>query len=211
LKDSKALRVMAAAGLSAICIVAMASVDNYSGRVVLELLEEIEFAHHFRLLEDFSFIDARGKPWIARKGGIVDDEAVPRDLLAIPGLPYVGEYRKSALLHGYLCRTRTEPWQQVHRLLFDASLAEGLTETQAKGLYAVVYAGSWRWEMRASSCYRSCHASSGSLVWKPAATVAEIEPLLQWISQEAPDLDAIDRRVDQVVKRPGPHLFAQRP
>jgi len=29
--------------------------------------------------------------------------------------------------------------------------------------------------------------------------------------QLAPDLDAIDRRVDQVVKRPGPHLFAQRP
>jgi hypothetical protein len=211
LGKGKVLRLMTAAGLSALCIVAMAGADTYSGRVVIELLDEIEFAHHFRLLEDFTFIDASGKRWIARKGGIVDDEAVPRDLVGVPGLPYIAEYRKAALLHGYFCRTRTEPWQHVHRVLFDASLAEGLTETQAKGLYAVVYAGSWRWEMQASSCYRSCHASSSSLVWKPAATAVELEPVLQWISREAPDLDAIDRRLDQVVKRPGPHLFAQRP
>lgn len=202
---------MTVAGLSALCMVAIAGVDTYSGRVVIELLDEIEFAHRFRLLEDFTFIDPRGKHWIAREGGIVDDEAVPRDLLGISGLPYVGEYRKAALLHAYFCRTRTEPWQQVHRVLFDASLAEGLTETQAKGLYAVVYAGSWRWELAGSSCYRSCHASAGPLVWKPAATTAEIEPVLQWILHDSPDLDAIDRRLDQVVKRPGPHLFAQRP
>jgi Protein of unknown function (DUF1353) len=211
LGDGKVLRLMSGAGLSALCIVAMAGADTYSGRVVIELVDDIEFAHHFRLLEDFAFIDRSGKPWIALKGGIVDDEAVPRDLLGVPGLPYIAEYRKAALLHGYLCRTRTEPWQQVHRVLFDASLAEGLTEAQAKGLYAVVYAGSWRWETRTSTCYRSCHASSASLVWKPAATAAEIEPVLRWISQDLPDLDAIDRRLNQVVKRPGPHLFAQRP
>jgi hypothetical protein len=206
-----ALCLMTAAGLSSLYIMAAAGVESYSGRVVIELLDEIEFAHYFRLLEDFTFVDARGKPWVARKGGIADDEAVPRNLSALYGLPYVGEYRKAALLHGYFCRTMTEPWQQVHRVLFDASVVEGLTETQAKLLYAVVYAGSWRWEMQGSSCYRSCHASSASLVWKPAATAAEIEPVLQWISHDAPDLDAIDRRVDQVVKRPGPHLFAQRP
>ena len=194
-----------------ICIACLAAgAGSYSGRLVLELLDEIEFVNKFRLLEDLSFVDPHGKLWTARKGGIVDDESVPRDLLILRGLPYVGDYRKSAVLHEYYCRTRTEPWKQVHRALFDASVAEGLTKTHAKILYAVVYAGSWRWETRGSSCYRSCHAASDSLAWKPAASAAEIEPVVQWISQNDPDLDAIDQRVDQEVKKPGPHLFAQR-
>lgn len=184
---------------------------GYSGRVVVELLDEIEFVHKFRLLEDFAFVDAQGKLWTARKGGIVDDESIPRDLHILRGLPYIAEYRKAAVIHSYFCRTRTEPWKQVHRTLFAASVAEGVAETQAKALYAIVYAGGWRWEKRESSCYRSCHAASESLAWKPAATGAEIEPVLQWIAQSDPDLDAIDQRVDQAVNKPGPHLFAQRP
>ncbi|HKB82281.1 MAG TPA: DUF1353 domain-containing protein [Burkholderiales bacterium] len=175
------------------------------------MTDEIEFVHKFRLLEDFAYVDAGGKQWLARKGGIVDDESVPRDLVSLRGLPYIAEYRKAAVIHNYFCRARTEPWRRVHRTLFDASIAEGVTETQAKALYAAVYAGGWRWETRDSSCFRSCHASTESLAWKPMVTPAEIEPVLQWIWQDAPDLDAIDRRVDAVVKKPGPHLFAQRP
>jgi hypothetical protein len=212
LGNRKSLWLAIVAGAAGLCIAAMStSAGDYSGRVVVELLEDMEFFHKFRLLEDFAFQDARGKVWIARKGGIVDDQSVPRDLLSVPGLPYVAEYRKAAVLHDYFCRTRTEPWRQVHRAFFEASIADGLTEMQAKALYAVVYAGSWRWETRDSSCYRSCHAASESLAWKPAATAIEIEPVVQWIWQQAPDLDAIDRRVDEVVKKPGPHLFAQRP
>jgi hypothetical protein len=193
------------------CIASLSTnAGGYSGRLVVELIDEIEFVNKFRLLEDLSFLDARGKLWTARRGGIVDDESVTRDLLILGGLPYVGDYRKAAVLHEYFCRTKTEPWKQVHRTLFDASVAEGLTQTQAKVLYAVVYAGSWRWETRGSSCYRSCHAASESLAWKPAATAAELEPVVQWIFKNEPDLDAIDERVDQAVKKPGPHLFAQR-
>ncbi|HEX7953028.1 MAG TPA: DUF1353 domain-containing protein, partial [Burkholderiales bacterium] len=153
---------------------------------MVELLDEIEFVHKLRLLEDFAFVDARDKLWLARKGGIVDDESVPRDLQRLPGLPYVAEYRKAALIHSYFCGTRTAPWKKVHRTLYEASVAEGVSETQAKALYAVVYAGGWRWETRESSCYRSCHAASESLAWKPATTTTELEPVLQWIQQDAP-------------------------
>jgi len=204
--------LVVAAGIAGLWAAATAAdAGSYSGRVVVELLDEIEFVHKLRLLEDFAFLDDQGKLWMARKGGIVDDESVPREFQTLPGLPYVAEYRKAAVIHAYFCRAKTEPWKQVHRALFESSVAEGVTELQAKTLYAVVYAGGWRWETRESSCYRSCHAASESLAWKPAATAAEIAPVLQWIGKNAPDLDAIDRRLDQVVKRPGPHLFAQRP
>jgi hypothetical protein len=48
-----------------------------------------------------------------------------------------------------------------------------------------------------------------SLTWKPAATPEEIQPVLQWIAQTAPTLDAIDARLDAAIKKPGPHVFAQ--
>ena len=206
------LGLVIALGTAGWCIGALSnSAAGYSGRLAVELVDEIAFVHKLRLLEDFAFQDSHGKLWIARKGGIVDDEAVPRALLRLSGLPFAAEYRKAAVMHAYFCRSRNEPWKQVHRALFDASVAEGLSEREAKALYAVVYAGGWRWETRASSsCYRSCHAASESLAWKPEASAAEIEPVLQWIAQDEPDLDAIDLRVDQAVKRPGPHLFAQR-
>lgn len=204
--------LVVAAGIAGLWAAATtADAGSYSGRVVVELLDDIEFVHKLRLLEDFSFVDDSGKLWLARKGGIVDDESVPREFQMLPGLPYVGEYRKAAVMHAYFRRAKTEPWKQVHRALFESSVEEGVTELEAKTLYAVVYAGGWRWETRDSSCYRSCHAASESLAWKPAITAAEIAPVLQWISNDEPDLDAIDRRLDQVVKRPGPHLFAQRP
>ena len=42
-------------------------------------------------------------------------------------------------------------------------------------------------------------------------TESVIQPLVEWIKQTNPTLDEIERRVDAVTKRPGPHLFAQMP
>ena len=195
---------------AAFALAASANEAGFSGKVVLELLDEVQFVHKLRLLEDFAFTDASGKVWLARKGGILDGESVPRELYASGDLPYLAEYRKSAVLHDYFCRARTEPWRQVHRALYDASVVEGVSEGQARALYAVVYAGGWRWEPKESSCYRSCHVAATSLTWKPAATPEEIQPVLQWIAQTAPTLDAIDARLDAAIKKPGPHVFAQR-
>lgn len=202
------LLTIAAAGL---CSVALsADPAGFSGKVVVELLDGIEYAYKLRLLQDFSFTDASGKVWLARKGGILDGESVPRGLYSLSGLPYPSEYRKAAVVHDYFCRVRTEAWREVHRTFYQASVVEGLSESQAKALYAVVYAGGWRWEQKGSSCYRSCHAAVASLAWEPAATPAEVQPVLEWIAQAGPTLDEIDARLDAVIRKPGPHLFAQR-
>ena len=204
-------RLLAAITAACWCTIALsAGHAGFSGKVVVELVDEIEFAHKLRLLDDFAFTDAGGKVWLAPKGGILDGESVPRELYSVTGLPFPAEYRKAAVVHDYFCRVRTEPWRQVHRTFFDASLVEGVSENQAKSLYAVVYAGGWRWEPNGSSCYRSCHAAATSLAWKPAVTSAEVQPVLQWITQNGPTLDEIDARLDAVIRKPGPHLFAQR-
>jgi hypothetical protein len=193
------------------CIVAaFADQARFSGKVVIEFADEIELSYKMRLLEDFAFVDAGGKVWLAPKGGIIDSESVPRGLHALNGLPYLVEYRKSAIIHSYYCGVKAEPWRQVHRTFYHASIVEGVSEIQAKSLYAVVYAGGWRWEPRESSCYRSCHAAAASLAWTPSVTAAEIQPVLQWIAQTGPTLDKIDEHLDAMIKKAGPHLFAQR-
>jgi hypothetical protein len=182
---------------------------HFTGKLVLELIDEIGFNHKFRLLDDLAFVDDQGNAWIAPRGSITDDESLPRELHPLHGLPYIAEYRKAAVVHRYFSRAGTESWKQVHRVLYQASIAEGVSAAQARSLYAAVYAAAWRWEPRTSSCFRSCHAASSSLSWKPAVSVAQIQPVLDWIARELPELDAIDERVDAVVRKPGPHLFAQ--
>ena len=199
--------------IAAACMCAAATPADrgaFSGKVAVELLDGIEFAYKLRLLDDFSFTDASGKVWLARKGGILDGESVPRKLHAVDGLPDPIEYRRAAVVYDYFCRVRTEPWRPVHRTFYEASIVEGVGEAQAKALYAVFYAGGWRWEQKGSSCYRACHAAVPLLAWKPEATLAEVQPVLQWIAQDGPTLDEIDARLDAAIKKPGPHLFAQR-
>ncbi len=207
LQTGTVLLAMGAASLSSLAH--GADTAGFAGKVVLEVLDGIEFAQKLRLLEDIAFTDADGKVWRARKGAILDGESIPRELYATDGLPYPSEYRRAAVVHDYFCRARTEPWRQVHRTLHQASTVEGVSEAQANILYAVVYAGGWRWEPRGSSCYRSCHAAAASLAWRPAVTQAQIQPVLQWIAQHGPTLDEIDARLDAAIRRPGPHLFAQ--
>lgn len=203
-------RLFVAGAIACICSLATAAdPGGFSGRLVLELLEGIGNDHQFRLLDDLAYVDASGKIWRAIRGGIVDDEALPREFQTLAGLPYVGEYRKAAIIHSFQSRARIEPWKGVHRALYGASIAEGVGEMRARNLYAAVYAGAWRWEPHGSSCFRSCHVAAPSLAWKPATTVAEIQPVLDWIAKESPGLDEIDERLDATIRKPGPHLFAQ--
>jgi hypothetical protein len=51
---------------------------------------------------------------------------------------------------------------------------------------------------------------ASSLAWRPAVTPDEVQPVLQWIEQSRPTLDEIDARLDAAIRKPGPHLFAQR-
>jgi hypothetical protein len=181
----------------------------FSGRVVLEVLDEIALDHKLRLLEEFSFRDGNGRVWTAPMGAVLDGWSVPRELRAVPGLPLDYEYRKAAVLHDHYSLTRAEPWRAVHRMLHAAALAEGIPPIEANTLYMTIYASGWRWEPQGSSCYGSCHAAASLLAWRPDATVAELAPIAVWLQTTPASLAEIEARVDAALKRPGPHLFAQ--
>ena len=182
---------------------------QFSGRVVLEVLDEIEVDHKLRLLEAFSFRDENGGLWLAPAGAVIDGTSLPRTLRSLPGLPPEAEFRKASVVHDYYSRARQDSWREVRRMLYKASLHEGLAPAEAKLLYAAVYAGGWRWEPRTSSCYRSCHAAATMLAWQPDVTEAEFQPVADWLRGTDPSLEEIEQRVDAATPRPGPHLFVQ--
>jgi hypothetical protein len=176
---------------------------------VLEVLDDIELDHKLRLLEEFSFRDENGRLWLAPAGAVIDGTSLPRMLRPAPELPPETQFRKASVVHDYYSRARQETWREVRRMLYSASLHEGLSPAEAKLLYATVYAGGWRWEPRTSSCYRSCHAAATMLAWQPDLTEAEFQPVADWLRGTDPSLEEIEQRVDAVTPRPGPHLFVQ--
>jgi hypothetical protein len=192
-----------------VCSLPQAGDAEFSGKVVLEVLDDLALDHKLRLLQDFAFHDERGRVWLAPQGAVLDGWSIPRELRALPGLPLESEYRKSAVVHDFHSRARTQPWRDVHRMLYFAALTEGIPPSEANVLYMTVYASGWRWEPKPSSCYGSCHAAAELLTWRPDAKAAELEPIAAWLQQSFPRLEEIDKRVDAALKRPGPHLFAQ--
>lgn len=182
----------------------------FEGAVRLEIPDDPEAGGRLRLLESFALRDAAGRRWEAPAGALVSGATVP------PTLRYLFEdggagapLRKAAVMRDAVAASRTAGWKAVARLYHDASRAELVSEPEAKALYAAWYAGGPRWEPRGSSCYGRCHASAPDLAWHADLRDVDLRPVLEWIWNDNPDLDAIDARIDALVRRAGPHLFAQ--
>lgn len=182
----------------------------FEGVVRLEIADDPEAGGRLRLLETFALRDAEGRRWEAPAGTLVSGAAVPPSLRHLfDDLDAGTPLRKAAVLRDAVAAARTFGWKTVARVYHDASRAELASEPEAKALYAAWYAGGLRWEARGSSCYTRCHASAPDLVWRADLRDVDLQPVLAWIWSDDPDLDAIDARLDALVQRPGPHLFAQ--
>lgn len=91
-----------------------------------------------QLLEDFAFVDPGGLRWDAPSGHIIDGASIPRMLWSIAGDPYSGTYRRASVLHDVACDARTQPSKVVHRMFYDAMIADGTSQAQALEFYTAV-------------------------------------------------------------------------
>ena len=196
------------AGIFVVAAVLAATPGRFVGKVVVEWLDD-PFIPKLQLREDFGYEDQTGKLWLARRGEVLDGASIPLVFRDIVGMPFVGDYRRASVVYDYYCQVMSEPWRDVHRMFYYASLTEGVGEVNAKAMYAALYAGGLRWEMPGSSCFKSCHAAAPSLTWKPQVEAMDVRPVVEWIRRANPALEEIDDRVDAALKKPGPHVFAQ--
>jgi hypothetical protein len=91
-----------------------------------------------QLLEDFAFVDPNGVRWLAPGGSRIDGASIPRALWSIAGDPFSGTYRRASVLHDVACDARTQPSKVVHRMFYDAMVADGTSESQAVEFYTAV-------------------------------------------------------------------------
>lgn len=156
-----------------------------------------------RLLEDFTYTDSGGSQWTAKKGYETDGASIPWVFWSIVGGPFEGDYRKAAVIHDWYCHQKSRPWQDVHRIFYYASRAEGVGEIKSKILYAAVMFGGPRWGKGRSQCYASCHGSKGMTeqngltVLSPELTKEKAQEIADWVNKDNPSIDDIDKKARQ--------------
>ena len=98
-----------------------------------------------KLTEDFTFIDGKGKRWVAPKDSTIDGASIPRFLWVITGSPFIGLYRNASVIHDVYCVTKSEPHKAVHKMFYNAMIASGVSKFKAKKMYLAVKMGGPKW------------------------------------------------------------------
>jgi len=117
--------------------------DQFSGAVKTEWLENEP--RKMMLLNDLNFTDSQGKVWIAMYGSIIDGASIPEIFWPLIGSPFVGFYRRSTVLHDVYCQNHLRPSKAVHRMFWEAMIADGVTKEKADIMYKAVKNFGPRW------------------------------------------------------------------
>lgn len=149
------------------------------------------------LLDSFEFIDQQGKKWVAPKGVTVNGASIPHVFWSIVGSPWTGKYREASVVHDYYCVTRTEPWQAVHRLFYNAMVANGVNVLQAKIMYAAVFRFGPRWDFTYTPTCEGCLKVPHKVTsYQADPDPAELQQLKDKIQVENLTLEEIEREAE---------------
>ncbi len=167
------------------------------------------------LRDDFAYIDPTGKHWLAPAGTVVDGASIPRLFWTVIGSPFSGRYRNASVVHDIECDEMREPWEDVHRMFYEACRAGGVEEAQAKVMYYAVYHFGPRWELIAENVVEQMIGADGQLLERevtvqhvvridpPPPTPEELEQVRAYIVEDDPEPEALERfSRDSLHRRP---------
>ncbi len=108
----------------------------------------------FHTRNTLKFVDARGQTWVAPAGILTDGASIPPLFVPLIGDPRSPEFLNAAVVHdSYSAESNRDtpyyhaaPWQDVHRMFYDALRVSGTPPVKAKIMYAAVYLGGPRWK-----------------------------------------------------------------
>lgn len=109
---------------------------RFEGRVRIEWLPDAAGDRRMRLLEDFAFVDADGVRWLAAAGRIVVGTGLPPSLQHLLDGRSGGGFRRAGVLHDIASQDRRKPSRDVHRMLYDALVCDGVDHATAVRVYA---------------------------------------------------------------------------
>ncbi len=108
----------------------------------------------FQLARQIFFVDGQGKRWAAPQGVRTDGASIPTIFVPIIGSKTNQSYLNAAVVHDAYCGRgneeinlfQSEPWEEVHKMFYQAMVAGGTHPIKAKIMYAAVYLGGPRWQ-----------------------------------------------------------------
>lgn len=170
------------------------SKDKFLGNVTVQWMDD---GRSMKLINEFGYIDPNGKRWNVPKNTVVDGASIPRLFWTIIGGPYEGLYRNASVIHDYYCVVKTESWQNVHLMFYNACITGGTKEIKAKIMYSAVYAGGPRWEI---SIQKINGIESKSIIKKEAIVSQDkFKDVTDWIENTNPSVEAINNRLNEIV------------
>jgi len=92
-----------------------------------------------QLMQDFAYIDPRGKRWLAPADSKIDGASIPAVFWSLIGGPFEGPYRAASVVHDAACVAKQERWEDVHRMFYEACRCSRLGEGKAQAMYWAVY------------------------------------------------------------------------
>ena len=72
------------------------------------------------------------------EGTVSDGASIPQVAWSVMGHPLMAPYRRSAVLHDFLCRIKGEPSEVVHRVFWAGLRADGVGRVKAWLMYQAV-------------------------------------------------------------------------
>lgn len=115
---------------------------RFEGNVVTKwITDDLEM----ELVEPFVYVDPAGKKWTAPSGSIINGASIPSMFWSVIGGPFEGRFRKASVLHDAACDEKREPWQDVHRMFYDACRCSRVGVGKAQTMYWAVYHFGPRW------------------------------------------------------------------
>ena len=174
---------MVALGLLLATSAAVAA-GHFEGRLVLDAMDDGTLETE----QAFAYIDMQGVRWEVPVRSKTDGASVPKVLWGLLP-PLQGRYLKAAVVHDVNCDSRTQPWQRVHQIFYEAMIDAQVDEITAKIMYAAVYAFGPRWNADGS-------LQADELPRPEVEQTIALDGLKLWIEENRPSLDAIRQRVD---------------
>lgn len=170
----------------------------------------------FQLTHRLRFVDSAGRPWIAEQGTLTDGASIPRWALSFIGPPLDPRYREAAIVHDAYCGDENEggpsyeqgTWQSVHRMFYEACIANGTGRRTAKVMFFAVWRWGPKWDEEESvtdlnvpvglaarlydAWAANPEAQAGAIAQEDMTEQQEFQIVMDWIEAEDPTPEAIE-------------------
>ena len=114
---------------------------SFSANPKTEWLTEPGEDRNMMILEDFWYIDPKGRHWLAPRNSIINGASIPSALWSSVGSPYTDDYRRAAIVHDVACQDLKIIRAEADEMFYFSCLAGGCSLIKSKILYAGVRIG----------------------------------------------------------------------